>query len=30
VDSEMPPMPPPPAFEPAEGDSDGPDDDLPF
>jgi hypothetical protein len=28
--SEMPPMPPPPAFEPADDASDGPDDDLPF
>ena len=28
--SEMPPMPPPPAFEPPEDVSDGPDDDLPF
>ncbi|MEK9604231.1 MAG: DUF3127 domain-containing protein [Flavobacteriaceae bacterium] len=28
--SEMPPMPPPPAFEPADDTSDGPDDDLPF
>lgn len=29
--SEMPPMPPPPAFEPADDDaSDGPEDDLPF
>lgn len=29
-DSEMPPMPPPPAFEPADGATNGPDDDLPF
>lgn len=29
-DSEMPPMPPPPAFEPADDATDGPDDDLPF
>jgi hypothetical protein len=27
---EMPPMPPPPAFEPADDTNDGPDDDLPF
>ncbi len=29
-DSEMPPMPPPPSFEPADDANDGPDDDLPF
>ena len=29
-DSDMPPMPPPPAFEPADDTTDGPDDDLPF
>ena len=29
-DSEMPPMPPPPAFQPADDATNGPDDDLPF
>ena len=30
TNAEMPPMPPPPAFDPAEDTADGPDDDLPF